>query len=63
MYYTNSDYVFSYILETKVIWLFHSPLEKVVPESVPQDPKDVVDSEILEEKPKIIILFIKKSYR
>lgn len=34
-------------------------LKKGVPEPTTQDPKDVVDSEILEEKPKIMISFIK----
>ncbi|EPY80595.1 hypothetical protein CB1_000816027 [Camelus ferus] len=33
--------------------------KKAVPEPASQDPKDVVDSGILEEKPKIIISFIK----
>jgi len=33
-------------------------LKKGVPEPTTQDHKDVVDSEILEEKPKIIISFI-----
>ena len=58
------DYYFLKFLRPRSLTVLLSL--KAVPEPASQDPKDVVDSELLNEKPKITISFIRpltgKSY-